>query len=828
MQALQVGAGYVDITARTDKLRSDLEAAKRVTERSTDGMAKSFSKIDAATVRTARAANDMGRKIDDAADRAGRSLERSLESRLTRMQGLMSSFAKGAIAGVSVGVVTDALFSLSKAAVETAANTNEMENKVDVAFGAMATSVRSWSDEAEGRLGRANITLREYASNLGVVVAGLGVTGDKAQKMSTDLAELSVDLGSMFNVKDADAMQAIISGITGETEPLKRFGVVLNQNALDAQLMADGIKGGSKEATEAEKAIARYEIILKNTSLAHGDAERTAGSLVNQQKALQEETKKLMNDWGQELIPLTLELTQDTRAMIPVIKELGTEFINMSLGAVSAIRDIVNASNDLANALNFIPKDIKIKITQEVTSGWLAPGPLKAFTQTGKWLSDKGKEEAQKQAAKQMGSSIQGLLAGGAPQGRVAEFEKTTAPPTIKTGGGSKSGGSGSKRADNTAERKAQLGEDINARLEDELRNLIITNEQDTVARQKLEQADLKKDQARARQEILDKKLLKADEDKALAKLSQVQTEQQRALDEKQRKEIEKQNWDTEQELLNARIDWLSSLVEDDLSRDERIEFQQKMLDAQKELNLAILDHALAEKQITQDIYDLRKQTLENNYQKNSQNIKDDNASPLSKWLKEQMKATSPEGIKDSIEQTYVNGLETMIDDLSAVATGAKSAKEAFRDFAFSVIADLIKIQIRKSIVSAIDGLSNGSSGSSGGGIIQGGIKLLSSIFGGARAGGGGVSTGKSYWVGENSPELFTPETNGAIWNPEQLGQLASMRANQNVSATAFLVLDGKIIDQRAFQISAGVTGAGMSAQAQAQRSKSLYSTRGR
>lgn len=826
MQALQVGAGYVDITARTDKLRSDLEAAKRVTERSTDGMAKSFSKIDAATVRTARAANDMGRKIDDAADRAGRSLERSLESRLTRMQGLMSSFAKGAIAGVSIGVISDALFSLSKAAVETAANTNEMENKVDVAFGAMATSVRAWSDEAEGRLGRANITLREYASNLGVVVAGLGVTGDKAQKMSTDLAELSVDLGSMFNVKDADAMQAIISGITGETEPLKRFGVVLNQNALDAQLMADGIKGGSKEATEAEKAIARYEIILKNTSLAHGDAERTAGSLVNQQKALQEETKKLMNDWGQELIPLTLELTQDTRAMIPVIKELGTEFINMSLGAVSAIKDLLNAVSGLTSLLNSIPRDIQIRFKFITDS--LPGNPARALDFLGNNLAQRGRDEASKQAAKQMGISIQGLLAGGAPQGRIAEFEKTTAPPTIKTGGGSKSGGSGSKRADNTAERKAQLGEDINARLEDELRNLIISNEQDTVARQKLEQADLKKDQARARQEILDKKLLKADEDKALAKLSQVQTEQQRALDEKQRKEIEKQNWDTEQELLNARIDWLSSLVEDDLSRDERIEFQQKMLDAQKELNLAILDHALAEKQITQDIYDLRKQTLENNYQKNSQNIKDDNASPLSKWLKEQMKATSPEGIKDSIEQTYVNGLETMIDDLSAVATGAKSAKEAFRDFALSVIADLIKIQIRKSIVSAIDGLSNGSNSSSGGGVIQGGIKLLSSIFGGARAGGGGVSTGKSYWVGENSPELFTPETNGAIWNPEQLGQLASMRANQNVSATAFLVLDGKIIDQRAFQISAGVTGAGMSAQAQAQRSKSLYSTRGR
>lgn len=43
------------------------------------------------------------------------------------------------------------------------------------------------------------------------------------------------------------------------------------------------------------------------------------------------------------------------------------------------------------------------------------------------------------------------------------------------------------------------------------------------------------------------------------------------------------------------------------------------------------------------------------------------------------------------------------------------------------------------------------------------GGSLLGGIFGGARAMGGDVQVGRSYLVGENSPELFTPGATGFI-----------------------------------------------------------------
>jgi len=50
------------------------------------------------------------------------------------------------------------------------------------------------------------------------------------------------------------------------------------------------------------------------------------------------------------------------------------------------------------------------------------------------------------------------------------------------------------------------------------------------------------------------------------------------------------------------------------------------------------------------------------------------------------------------------------------------------------------------------------------------GAKAVSSVFGGGRAGGGPVSGGTSYLVGENGPEFFTPSSGGTITPNSAIG----------------------------------------------------------
>ena len=110
--------------------------------------------------------------------------------------------------------------------------------------------------------------------------------------------------------------------------------------------------------------------------------------------------------------------------------------------------------------------------------------------------------------------------------------------------------------------------------------------------------------------------------------------------------------------------------------------------------------------------------------------------------------------VSEEMQSMAVRGLQSLEDNLTDVIMGTKSAKDAFSDMARSIIADLIKIQIRKSIVEPLSGVLD---------------TALGSIFPGsqmpfpARAMGGSVTAGQPYMVGEQGAELFVPGQTGTI-----------------------------------------------------------------
>jgi phage-related minor tail protein len=74
----------------------------------------------------------------------------------------------------------------------------------------------------------------------------------------------------------------------------------------------------------------------------------------------------------------------------------------------------------------------------------------------------------------------------------------------------------------------------------------------------------------------------------------------------------------------------------------------------------------------------------------------------------------------------------------------AQTGKLSFKDLANSIIADLVRIAVRRAIVAAVGG-------------------PLGMLFGGGRSAGGSVAGGTSYVVGERGPELFVPQSAGKI-----------------------------------------------------------------
>ena len=103
-----------------------------------------------------------------------------------------------------------------------------------------------------------------------------------------------------------------------------------------------------------------------------------------------------------------------------------------------------------------------------------------------------------------------------------------------------------------------------------------------------------------------------------------------------------------------------------------------------------------------------------------------------------------------SIGQSISTGI---VDSLSAAVDGTKSLAEVASDTLNSIANTLLKFGVN----SLLGGLAGG-----GG--------FLGELFGGFRADGGTVASGKAYMVGERGPEIFSPGRSGSIAPNNSLG----------------------------------------------------------
>ena len=97
---------------------------------------------------------------------------------------------------------------------------------------------------------------------------------------------------------------AIRSGLVGEAEPLRRFGVLLNEAAVKAEAYRSGIAKVGAVLTEQQKVQARANLIMQQTKLAQGDATRTADSFTNQMRKLQNQVRDTATELGLKLLPI--------------------------------------------------------------------------------------------------------------------------------------------------------------------------------------------------------------------------------------------------------------------------------------------------------------------------------------------------------------------------------------------------------------------------------------------------------------------------------------------------------------------------------------------
>ena len=307
---------------------------------------------DARFVSGIRRANEELQKTENQADKTSASFDKMA----SKMEGLHRIGA-----ALSFGV-TLPLAAASVASIKFASDLNESLSKSSVVFGKNADDIKQWAQSSVTAMGMTKQEAIENAATIGNLIVSLGLGSEKASGMSKSIVQLAADLGSFNNVNADEAFQAIRSGLVGETEPLRRFGVNLNEATIQTQALKMGLISSTKDAiTPAIRAQAAYALIIEQTKTAQGDFARTSDGLANQTKELQSAFKQLLTDLGTEFLPVAVKVVKWANDLLQGFQALPKWQKDVALG----IAGIAFAMGPLILAATGV-----VRLIKDVKEGW--------------------------------------------------------------------------------------------------------------------------------------------------------------------------------------------------------------------------------------------------------------------------------------------------------------------------------------------------------------------------------------------------------------------------------------------------------------------------
>jgi len=221
--------------------------------------------------------------------------------------------------------VTLPIAAAAGASVKFASDLQESTNAVNVVFGDSARIITAWGENAAEQAGLSQAAFNETATQIGVLLQQTGKDFDAVAEDTITLTQRAADLASIYNTDVKDATIALGAALRGESEPARRFGVLLSEAEVQAKALALGLGGVGRELTEAEKVQARYQIILDSTNAVAGDFARTNDDTANSLRVLRAQAENLAADLGQELLPIFADLLKGARDLVSGFSDLTDE-----------------------------------------------------------------------------------------------------------------------------------------------------------------------------------------------------------------------------------------------------------------------------------------------------------------------------------------------------------------------------------------------------------------------------------------------------------------------------------------------------------------------
>jgi hypothetical protein len=211
------------------------------------------------------------------------------------------------------------------AAVKMASDYEESLNKVSVAFKDSSSEVKAFAKTTLKSFGIAEGTALDMSALFGDMATSMGLSTKEAAVMSKSLVGLAGDMASFKNMNIEEVTTALNSVFTGETESLKRLGIVMTEANVKAFALSKGITAKYEAMSQGEKVMLRYQYVMNSTKNAQGDFARTSEGSANQMRIFEESMKELGVLFGQVVLPTVTKMITALNEMLNYFRELSPE-----------------------------------------------------------------------------------------------------------------------------------------------------------------------------------------------------------------------------------------------------------------------------------------------------------------------------------------------------------------------------------------------------------------------------------------------------------------------------------------------------------------------
>ena len=216
--------------------------------------------------------------------------------------------------------ITQMLLQFGIESVELASDLEEVQNVVDVTFGAEgAKKIEKWAQTANTQFGMTELQAKKYASTMGAMMKSSGMTEDQILEMSMGLSELAADMASFYNLSYDEAFSKIQSGMAGMSMPLRQLGIDMTETAISAWAMANGYETAFNSMSQQEQFMVRYQYLMAATADAQGDFARTSDSYANSQRRIATGIDTLKAQIGEALLPYVTMVSDAIASFIELL-----------------------------------------------------------------------------------------------------------------------------------------------------------------------------------------------------------------------------------------------------------------------------------------------------------------------------------------------------------------------------------------------------------------------------------------------------------------------------------------------------------------------------